>query len=271
MAFCLAGKTIIVTGASRGIGAEAGWALASQGPAAIVVGFASHGGGAEERTTAIREKHGDDIALHAVSGVVNDQPSAQAVAKAAFAALDGELDILVNVAGVMHPTPFAMLGPKESEDHFSECTGTDFFGPLFLTQPLAPHIRVDGRVIFTSSALTSESTSIPPGAVPYPAAGDAIERSRANRHSPALNDALPSNVVAPGPINPATFAANVPESALAPPEAHPSAGERTWHLSLCPWPALTAVRWTDFGHVRFPRVPGRRWVNGQTMRVSGEC
>jgi 3-oxoacyl-[acyl-carrier protein] reductase len=122
MAFSLAGKKIIVTGASRGIGAAVAHTLAAQGPAAIVVGYASHRGGADEVIAAIREKHSDGIALHAVGGAVNDQPSAQAFAKAALEALGGELDILVNVAGVMHPAPFAALGPKEFEDHFGECS-----------------------------------------------------------------------------------------------------------------------------------------------------
>jgi hypothetical protein len=40
------------------------------------------------------------------------QPSAQAFTKAAFEALDGELDIHVNILrAALHPTPFAMLEP----------------------------------------------------------------------------------------------------------------------------------------------------------------
>jgi 3-oxoacyl-[acyl-carrier protein] reductase len=121
MSLSLAGKKIVVTGASRGIGADIVRALVAQGPAAVVIGYASSKSSADALIEAIQEKHGHGVALHAVGGAILDQASAHAFAKAALTALGGELDALVNNAGIMAMKPLAEMTQADYDDHFREC------------------------------------------------------------------------------------------------------------------------------------------------------
>lgn len=85
--FCsLAGKTALVTGASRGIGRAIASELAAAG-ASVVVSYRT---GAEEA-----EELAAEIGGRAVQADVSDPASAQALVEAA-----GDLDVLVNNAGV---------------------------------------------------------------------------------------------------------------------------------------------------------------------------
>src|SRR5260221_5612658 len=58
MSFAIAGKTAIVTGASRGIGAATARMLAEQGAVHIVLHYHSYKQGAEELAIELRQKHG---------------------------------------------------------------------------------------------------------------------------------------------------------------------------------------------------------------------
>jgi NAD(P)-dependent dehydrogenase (short-subunit alcohol dehydrogenase family) len=90
----LAGKVIIVTGASRGIGASAAEALAQAG--ATVVLLARDGALAEQVAKSIgpnASAHGCDVSDYAAFAAVIEQT------KARF----GRLDVLVNNAGVIEP------------------------------------------------------------------------------------------------------------------------------------------------------------------------
>ena len=86
-AFCsLAGKTALVTGASRGIGRAIAVELASAGASVV---FSYHAGSAEAETLAA------EIDGRGVQADVSDPGSAQALVEEA-----GDIDILVNNAGV---------------------------------------------------------------------------------------------------------------------------------------------------------------------------
>jgi 3-oxoacyl-[acyl-carrier protein] reductase len=114
----LAGKKIVIAGASRGIGAYVARALAAYGPAAIVIGYASRKDAADALIADIQKAHGTGIALHAVGGAIVDHESAHAFAKQALDVLGGELDILLNIAGVMTQTPLTALTQADYDYHF---------------------------------------------------------------------------------------------------------------------------------------------------------
>src|ERR1700744_1150493 len=98
----LAGKVAVVTGASKGIGAEIARELAAAG-AAVVVNYASSKAGADQVVADIAGKGGKAVAVQADVSKAGDVERLFAEAKRAF----GTLDVLVNNAGVY------LFGPLE--------------------------------------------------------------------------------------------------------------------------------------------------------------
>src|SRR5207302_2808319 len=91
----LAGKVAVVTGASKGIGADIAKHLAAEG-AAVVVNYATSKEGADRVVDQITKRGGTAIAVQADVAKKEDIEGLFAATKKAF----GQLDILVNNAGV---------------------------------------------------------------------------------------------------------------------------------------------------------------------------
>src|SRR5437588_1293054 len=91
----LEGKVAVVTGASKGIGAEIARRLAAEG-AAVVVNYASSKAGADKVVADITGKGGRAVA---VRGDVSKAAEAQGIVDAAVEAY-GRLDVLVDNSGV---------------------------------------------------------------------------------------------------------------------------------------------------------------------------
>ncbi|SDO76099.1 SDR family NAD(P)-dependent oxidoreductase, partial [Aureimonas jatrophae] len=96
----LEGKTAVVTGASKGIGAAIAKELAARG-ARVVVNYASSRQGADDVVAEITAGGGEAIAVRA--SVANGEDVKRLFARAIAAY--GSLDILVNNAAVYGPTP----------------------------------------------------------------------------------------------------------------------------------------------------------------------
>src|SRR6185312_1450231 len=91
----LTGKVAVVTGASKGIGAEIARRLADEG-AAVVVNYASSREGADKVVSDIESAGGKAVAVQGDVAREADVTRIFAEAKSAF----GRIDILVNNAGV---------------------------------------------------------------------------------------------------------------------------------------------------------------------------
>src|SRR6202011_581976 len=98
----LSGKTAVVTGASKGIGAGIAKGLAAEG-AAVVVNYASSKEGADRVVSEIVGKGGRAVAVQGDVSKISDVQRLFDETKKAF----GRLDVLVNNAGVYE---FAALG-----------------------------------------------------------------------------------------------------------------------------------------------------------------
>src|SRR3984893_6782006 len=140
----LAGKRILVTGVSAGLGVETARALAAHG--AQVIGAARNLGKAEGATARVREAAStgggsfDLIALDLAS-----LKSVRACADALLAK-GAPFDVLIANAGVM-ATPFG-----HTTDGFETQFGTNHLGHFVFVNRLAPLIRSGGRLVNLSSA-----------------------------------------------------------------------------------------------------------------------
>jgi len=160
----LSGKTAVVTGASKGIGAGIAKGLAAEG-AAVVVNYASSKEGAERVVADIKAKGGKAIAVHGDVAKAADVKKIFAETKQAF----GRLDILVNNAGVYNLLPLDGVTENEFHRHFN----TNVLGLLLATQEAAKLFGEEGgSVINIGSAITELN---PANSVVYTATKGAVD------------------------------------------------------------------------------------------------
>src|SRR5712672_2509644 len=105
----LAGKIAVVTGASKGIGADIAKQFAAEG-ATVIVNYASSKEGADRVVDEISKRGGKAVAIQAHVAKKTDGERLFAETKKTF----GQLDILVNNAGVYEFLPIEEI----SEQHF---------------------------------------------------------------------------------------------------------------------------------------------------------
>lgn len=148
----LQGKTALVTGASKGIGAGIARELAAAG-AAVLVNYGSDRTGAEAVVEAIIAAGGRAAAIQADLARAADVARLCEGAKMAF----GPLDILVNNAGVYQAMPVAKL----TEDEFHRQFNVNLLGPLLVIRESLKHFGPDGGSIINIGS--GASRSHPPG------------------------------------------------------------------------------------------------------------
>jgi 3-oxoacyl-[acyl-carrier protein] reductase len=160
----LANKVAVVTGASKGIGAEIARALAAEG-AAVVVNYSSSKDGADKVVAAIAAKGGKALAVQGDVSKQADITRLFAETQKAF----GKLDILVNNAGVYAFAPLDQI----TEELFHQQFNLNVLGLLLTTKEAAKYFNGEGgSVINISSAVT---TLYPPGSATYTATKAAVD------------------------------------------------------------------------------------------------
>ncbi len=160
----LDGKVAVVTGASKGIGAEIARQFAAEG-AAVVVNYASSKEGADRVVDEIAKRGGKAIAVQANVAKKKDIERLFAETKKAF----GQPDILVNNAGVYEFVPLEDV----TEEHFHKHFDVNVLGLLLTTQEAVKQFGSAGGSIINISS--SASTSAPPGASVYSATKGAVD------------------------------------------------------------------------------------------------
>src|SRR5207302_9963946 len=167
----LAGKIAVVTGASKGIGADIAKQLAAEG-AAVVVNYASSKEGADRVVDEITKRGGKAIAVQANVAKKTEIERLFSATKKAF----GKIDILVNNAGVYDWSPLEDI----TDDEFHKDFDVNVLGLLLATQEAVKQFgSAGGNIINISSTVTSLT---PPGSSVYTGtkgAVDAITRTLA--------------------------------------------------------------------------------------------
>jgi 3-oxoacyl-[acyl-carrier protein] reductase len=160
----LAGRVAIVTGASKGIGAEIARQLAAAG-AAVVVNYAGSRAGAESVVTSITKTGGKAIAVQADVAKADDAKRLVAETIKAF----GAPDILVNNAGVYEFAPLEAVTAELFHRQFN----TNVLGLLQVTQEAAKHIGPNGGSIINISSVVSRLNL--PGSTVYAGTKAAVD------------------------------------------------------------------------------------------------
>ncbi len=243
----LEGKVAVVTGASKGIGAEIARQLAAQG-AAVVVNYASSKEGADRVVQTIEATGGRAVAVKADVSNEADIVHLFCETKAAF----GRLDVLVNNAGIFK---FAPLGNITAE-HFHEQFNLNVLGLLLTTQEAVKYFGPEGGSIINTSSVVS--TYAPPFAAVYSAtkaAVDAITKSLAKELGPRnirVNSINPGMVETEG-THTAGITGSDQETAMA---AQTPLGRTGQPDDIAP-------------AVVFFASEDSKWITGETLYISG--
>jgi 3-oxoacyl-[acyl-carrier protein] reductase len=163
MAKKLEGKVAVVTGASKGIGAEIARRLAAEG-AAVVVNYASSKAGADRVVADITAAGGKAVA---VKGDVSRKADAEGIVGAAVEHY-GHLDILVNNSGVYEFAPIEQV----TEESFHRQFGVNVLGLLLTTKAAVPHLGAGASVINIGSGV---SRITPPNSAVYTGTKGAVD------------------------------------------------------------------------------------------------
>jgi NAD(P)-dependent dehydrogenase (short-subunit alcohol dehydrogenase family) len=187
-------NVVIITGASRGIGASTALQAARRGMGVILT-YNSHPAGAEEVVRTIRAEGGKAVAIGLDVNQLASFPAFRAAVAAALKTTWGRdrFDALVNNAG------YGLFNPIESvtEAEFDGLLNVHLKGPFFLTQALLPLMADGGSIVNMTSATSRVAT---PGVAPYAAFKGGLEvltRYMAKEFGPRR---IRANSVSPGPI-----------------------------------------------------------------------
>ena len=144
--FDLAGKSALVTGASRGLGRAIALAFARQG-ADVAVNYRGNAEAAEAVAAEIRELGRTAVLVQGDTSAGRE--ACEAIVTAALAGL-GKVDILVNNAGITRDN----LLMRMDADEWDAVLSTNLGGPFWMTRAIArPMVRArSGRIINMSSA-----------------------------------------------------------------------------------------------------------------------
>lgn len=196
MSKTLDGKVALVTGGSKGIGAEIAIQLAAQG-AAVGVNYASSKAGAEKVVAAIVASGGKAVAVQGDLATPGAAASVVAETVKAF----GPIDILVNNAGVYEFAPLDGITPEHFHRHFD----LNVLGVLLASQAAARQFNAGGGSIINISS--GVSTIAPPNSAVYTATKasvDAITSVLAKELAPKkirVNAVNPGMIVTEGVVS----------------------------------------------------------------------
>ncbi|HEY1809955.1 MAG TPA: glucose 1-dehydrogenase [Acidobacteriaceae bacterium] len=192
----LQGKVAVVTGASKGIGAEIARALAAAG-ASVVVNYASSREGADQVVADIAAKGGKAIAVQGNVALTADVERLFAETQKAF----GQLDILINNAGIFSFAPIEEF----TQDEFHRQFNTNVLGVIQTTKEALKYFNPAGGSIVNIGSTIVRSN--PPGSVIYTAtkgAVDSVTHVLAKELAPRrirVNGLNPGGVVTEGTVS----------------------------------------------------------------------
>jgi len=183
----LSKKVVIVTGASKGIGAGIATALGAEG-ARVAVNYSSDGQGAERVVQAITDNGGEAIAVGADVSKAADIARLFKEVDSAF----GRLDVLVNNAGVFRFGAFAEITEESFHLHYN----INVLGAILTVQEAIKRFGADGGSIINLSSIVGSHPVA--GALLYASTKGAIETLTRGLALELAPRKIRVNAIAPG-------------------------------------------------------------------------
>jgi 3-oxoacyl-[acyl-carrier protein] reductase len=201
--FDLTGKTVLVTGGSRGLGRAIALAMAEQG-ADVAINYRGNAAAAEQVAGRVRELGRRAITVQGDTAAGRD--ACDAIVKAALDEL-GRVDILVNNAGITRDN----LIMRMDADEWDAVIDTNLSGPFWMTRAVArPMMKArSGRIINMSSAAGRMGN---PGQANYAAAKAGLIGLTKTTARELASRGITCNAIAPGLIE-TDLTADLPEAA----------------------------------------------------------
>ncbi|WP_329140395.1 SDR family oxidoreductase [Streptomyces sp. NBC_01476] len=237
-------RVAIVTGGSRGIGAEVARRLGADGYS-VVVGYAGRREGAQEVVEAIEKSGGRALAAQADVADENTVSAMFDLAESEF----GGVDVVVHAAGRMDLAPIAEL----DLDVLDAQHRTNIRGTFVVVQQAARRLRSGGSLITFSTSVVGLAF---PGYAAYAASKGAVEAITLIVARELRGRNINVNTIAPGPTATELFLDGKDEETIARLASQPP-------LERLGTPADIA------GAAAFLASPAGHWTNGQVIRVNG--
>src|SRR6201996_2353783 len=239
----LEGKTALVTGASRGIGAAIAKRLAADG-ARVAITYSKGADAAASVVKVIENSGGRAIAIQADA---TDPKAVQAAIEKIVNTL-GKLDVLVNNAGTAIPKKFE----EATLEELDQVINLNIRSVFITTQAALKQMNDGGRVISIGSCVGERMMT--PGLVPYSATKSAIRMFTQGLSREVGDRGITVNNVQPGPIDT---------------DLNPAAGD--WAEPQIAVTALKRYGTVDevASLVTFIASPASSYITGESLTVDG--
>ncbi|MNQ45560.1 3-oxoacyl-[acyl-carrier-protein] reductase FabG [compost metagenome] len=198
----LNGKVVLVTGASRGIGAKIANQISEAG-AKVIINYAGGKEAADKVVAEIIAKGGEAIAVQADVSKTDEVKNLFDVAIAHF----GKIDVLVNNAGIM----ITKLIKDTTDEDFTRQFDINVKGTFNTMREAATRLENNGSIINFS---TSVNRIMLPSYATYVATKAAVEQLTRVFSKEIGNKGITVNSVSPGPTNTELFTNGKPQEVI---------------------------------------------------------
>ncbi|MCQ6259048.1 SDR family oxidoreductase [Pseudomonas sp. Q11] len=237
-------KVAIVTGASRGIGAEIAKQLALDG-FAVVINYANSAAEASKLVVQLRQAGHQAIAIKADVSSAGDVRRLFDETEAQL----GKVDVLINNAGTLQVMPLA----QHTDELFDQTFAINTRGTFNTLREAAARLNDGGRIVNFSSSTVGLNL---PGYSVYIASKAAVESLTQVFAKELRGRQITVNAVAPGPVATELF-------------LHGKSEEQIQNFAKMP-PLERLGQPEDIASIiSFLVSPAAGWVNGQILRANG--
>ncbi|KAG8871106.1 hypothetical protein FRB97_009010 [Tulasnella sp. 331] len=250
--FSLIGKTAVVTGGTRGIGAACALALAQAGAAICLLQRDPSKTSTRDAIRTLDMRSGSPSKCEIVEVDLSDTKAARAAFQKGVEVMGGRIDILVNCAGIQRRAPAVDF----SDDDWNDVLQTNLTSCWVLCQEAGKHMvpQRSGKIINFASLLTFQ------GGLTVPAY--AAAKGGLGQLTKALSNEWAKHNVQVNAIAPGYIATEMNEKLLGDPIRYEQISVR-----------IPAGRWgkpEDFaGPVLFLASDASMYVSGETLVVDG--
>jgi NAD(P)-dependent dehydrogenase (short-subunit alcohol dehydrogenase family) len=200
----LAGRAVLITGASQGLGKALAEELARQGARIVMV--ARDGVALEAAAQAIQQSGG---VAHALAADVGDKDAVYPLAGAA-AALVGPIDLLIHNASTLGPTPLPLLLDTACED-LERVLAVNVIGPFRLSKIIAGSMALRGQGLLVHIS-SDAAVNAYPGWGAYGLSKAALDHLSRTWAAELDGTGVRSISIDPGEMNTRMHAAAIPDA-----------------------------------------------------------